>query len=1104
MVFEDPTRKRWLYTVSTFVSMVIGLAVIFGIAIAGIIIIPGLPMYHADGEKAVSAVSASALPVVEAIPPDMTSKWRQEQNSSRPSNLTPISQNLLFLPQPKNDKLVSAYVLQDEANSVKSLEANADKIDIAYPDWFTIKEASCSPEQNINQEIKEIFAASSIYTVPRLTNSDGVNVYSDEFGSIIRSSSLRKCLLANIIPKLKSHNAYGLILDIDGLSEAESDDFLRFVSELSNALHQNNLWLQVVVPAGNRAYNIDVIKNYADFVVIGLNGEHYTTSKSGPIASQPWFTQAFDYFYGLVPHEKIMVGLGSYAYDWNLAEEEPFAKSLTYGQAVALAREAESLPAFEAESLNMVFGYRDRDNNIHAVWMSDGSVIWNQWNYVKDRDIAGMALWRLGSEDEIIWNFAGQKNPDIKPIKKPNPLYSISITGKPEIYRLSNTPNNGEVALVIDADDYIQSARYEKLPSGYELKSVGNTENEKRLVMIIDGGPDPKHTPEFLRLLDSHGIKAVFFVTAKEAQENTELLKSITDKGHLVGNRGGEYVDANTISRQELVDRVNETQKVIQRELLVNTRLYLRQYHSFALPANTADAAHIKDISEMGFFIVRANIDAQDWIAGITADEIRSNIDQGLEETGPGTHFLAIQGQGANSPETIKALESFIPQAKAAGYEFAAIDEAIGVEKKDIMPSLQEEEALFARALQFVAGLGSMIWPIVVVLFVVTTIFSLIRIAFMYYFASRSQKRDKKKGNPKVRWVSVLIPAYNEEQTIGKTLKALQRSHHKRFEALVINDGSTDKTGQIVEKFAESDTRIKLINKENGGKSSALNLGMRIAKYEIVVTIDGDTILQPQTIDEIIIPFQDKEVDAVCGNVEVGNVCNTLTAFQALEYITAQNFDRNALEEVNAINVVPGATGAWKRDKVLEIGGYEDDTLTEDADLTIKMLAEGGKIVYAHNARSYTEAPQTLSALAKQRFRWSFGTFQCLGKHRKLFFKGRVGWISLPNIFVFQIIFPLLAPIGDIVFLIALFTGAYGAIFWGYLFFTAMELISAFYAFHLDKKPKRLLLMAFVQRFYYRQFLYITIIRAIIAILRGKRYGWNKLDRLGTVLEPTS
>ncbi len=1104
MVFEDPTRKRWLYAVSTFVSMVIGLAVIFGIAIAGILIIPGLPMYHAEDEKGMSAVSPSALPVVEAIAPDMTSKWRQEQNSSRPNDLVPVSQNLIFLPQPKNDKLVSAYVLQNEANSIKSLETNADKIDIAYPDWFTIKQASCSPELNINSKVKEVFTASSIYTVPRLTNSDGLRVFHEEFASIIGSSSLRKCLTENLVQTLKKNNAYGLILDIDNLSEAESNDFLRLVSELSYALHQNNLWFQVVVPAGNRAYNIDVIKDYVDYVVIGLNGEHYTTSESGPIASQPWFKQAFDYFYGLVPHEKIMVGLGSYAYDWNLADEKPFAQSLTYGQAVALARDAEALPSFENQSLNMVFGYRDKDNNIHAVWMSDGSVIWNQWNYVKNMDIAGMALWRLGSEDEVIWNFAGKSSPNVQLIKSPKPLYSISISGKPEIYRLSNTPDSGEVSMVIDADDYIQNARYNKLPSGYELKAVGESMGDNKLVMVIDGGPDPKWTPEILKVLEKDKIKAVFFVTAKEAQDNPELLQEIARHGHLIGNRGGEYVDANTVSRQELVDRVNETQKVIQRELLVNTRLYLRQYHSFALPANTADAAHIKDISEMGFFIVRANIDAKDWQAGITADQIRNNIDEGLKNTNAGTRFLAFQGQGPNSPETIKALQGFIPEAKAAGYEFAGIDEAVGVEKSDIMPSLQEEEALLARALQFVAGIGSMVWPVVVVLFVVTTIFSLIRIAFMYYFANRSQKRSQRKGNPKVRWVSVLIPAYNEEQTIGKTLSALQKSYHKRFEALVINDGSTDNTSEIVEKFAEKDKRIKLINKENGGKSSALNLGMRIARYEIVVTIDGDTILQPQTIDEIIKPFQDKNVDAVCGNVEVGNVCNTLTAFQALEYITAQNFDRNALEEVNAINVVPGATGAWKREKVLEIGGYEDDTLTEDADLTIKMLAAGGKIVYAHNARSYTEAPQTLSALSKQRFRWSFGTFQCLGKHRKLFFKGRVGWISLPNIFVFQIIFPLLAPIGDIVFLIALFTGAYGAIFWGYLFFTAMELISAFYAFHLDKKPKSLLLMAFVQRFYYRQFLYITIIRAIIAILRGKRYGWNKLDRLGTVLEPTT
>ncbi|MDF1496516.1 MAG: glycosyltransferase [Patescibacteria group bacterium] len=1103
MVFEDPTRKRWHYTVSMFVSITIGMITVFGIAIAGIIIIPKLPIYHSLVESRMISVPISELPVVRATPPDMTKEWSQEQNTKKPDGLMPASETKILIPAPKQDKLVSAYILQNDINSIHSLEANADKIDIAYPDWFTIQDASCAPNTTIDQNINNNLRNLNIAIVPRLTNSDGKTVFYESFQSLISSPALRTCLIQNVSNTLKTNGTQGLILDINNLSETDSDNFLHLVAELSNELHDKNLWLQIVVPAGNRSYNLKAIDEYADLVVIGLTGEHYASSESGPIASQDWFVQSFQYFYDNITPTKLIAGIGSYAYDWNLNDSESTAQSLTYGQAMSIARQSDALPILDSTSLNMLYGYRDVNNNLHAVWLLDGTALWNEWHLISQSNIAGLALWRLGSEDETFWNFAGNISADNTSIKSPPPLDSIAVTGKPEVYHLSNTPKNGNIIFTANDAGYITSGRYINLPSGYELNAIGKEEGSKQLVMIIDGGPDPVWTPKILDILDQNQITAAFFVTTPSAEKYPELLKTIADRGHIIGNRGGDYVDADVVSRQVLIDNVNQTQKIIQQELLANTRLYLRQYHSFSLPASTSDAEHIKDISELGFFIVRANIDAKDWKVGASSAEIINNVRTDLNNADDGTHLLAFQGSGSDREQTVIAMAEIIPEAKNAGYRFTGINEAVGLSKNDVMPTLERNEAIFARAIQTVSTMTSMVWPMVLALFLVTTIFSLIRILLMYIFASRSVKRHRKKVNTQIRWVSVLIPAYNEEQTIAMTLTALQKSDHKRFEALVIDDGSTDKTAEVVQKFVDTDDRIKLISKSNGGKSSALNLGMRLAKYKLVVTIDGDTILQTQAIDELIKPFADKRVDAVCGNIEVGNVCNALTAFQALEYITAQNFDRNALEELNAINVVPGATGAWKKDKILEIGGYEDDTLTEDADLTIRLLAAGGKIVYAHNARSYTEAPQTLSALAKQRFRWSFGTFQCLGKHYKLFFKGRVGWISLPNIFIFQIVFPILAPIGDIVFLIALFSGSFGVIFWGYLFFTAMELISAMYAFIIDKKPKRLLLMAFVQRFYYRQFLYITILRAIFAILRGRRYGWNKLERLGTVLEPT-
>src|SRR5262249_40153562 len=159
----------------------------------------------------------------------------------------------------------------------------------------------------------------------------------------------------------------------------------------------------------------------------------------------------------------------------------------------------------------------------------------------------------------------------------------------------------------------------------------------------------------------------------------------------------------------------------------------------------------------------------------------------------------------------------------------------------------------------------------------------------------------------------------------------------------------------------------------------------------------------------------------VCGNVEVGNVRGVLTAFQAVEYVTSQNFDRRAFSSINCISVVPGALGAWRKKEMLAAGGYREDTLTEDADLTLTILRAGGPVVYEPEAYGRTEAPETLRGLLKQRFRWTYGTFQCLWKHHKAFFHGSLGWVGLPNMLLFQLIFPALSPIGDVVMVLAIF-----------------------------------------------------------------------------------
>jgi hypothetical protein len=166
--------------------------------------------------------------------------------------------------------------------------------------------------------------------------------------------------------------------------------------------------------------------------------------------------------------------------------------------------------------------------------------------------------------------------------------------------------------------------------------------------------------------------------------------------------------------------------------------------------------------------------------------------------------------------------------------------------------------------------------------------------------------------------------------------------------------------------------------------------------------------------------FTDAAIGAVAGNAKVGNRINMITRWQALEYIVAQNLERRALSALDTLTVVPGAVGAWRRDVLRELGGFPADTLAEDQDLTIHIQTEGYRVHFDPAAVAWTEAPATVGGLAKQRFRWAYGTLQCLWKYRGITFNadhGELGLVALPQVWLFQILLTTLAPVADLLLL---------------------------------------------------------------------------------------
>ena len=273
-------------------------------------------------------------------------------------------------------------------------------------------------------------------------------------------------------------------------------------------------------------------------------------------------------------------------------------------------------------------------------------------------------------------------------------------------------------------------------------------------------------------------------------------------------------------------------------------------------------------------------------------------------------------------------------------------------------------------------------------------------------------------------------------------------------------------------------------------------------------------------ISRLVPHFINPNVGAIAGNAKVGNRVNLWTRWQALEYITSQNFERRALDVLGAVSVVPGAIGAWRVSAVREAGGYHVDTVAEDADLTMALLRRGYRVEYEDMALAYTEAPTNANGLMRQRFRWSFGILQAVYKHSGVFArKGALGFVALPNIVIFQILLPLVSPLIDIMFAVgrdlvfraetlsSRFHGPRqlpqtGAFFFAFL---VIDFLASAIAFALerrrpdDKEDVWLLSQVWLQRFAYRQLFSVVLFKTLKRALEGRRFAWDKLERTAAV-----
>ncbi len=934
----------------------------------------------------------------------------------------------------------------------------------------------------------------------------------------------------------------GINIDFETDRDEDRAGMTAFMGELAARFHPRGLLVTQDIQLDSTAYDLPTLARVDDFLVPMLYDQHADGTTAGPIAGQDWYAQELKAFMAHVPGNRVVLGLGNYGYDWTA--QSTSVQEVSFEDAARIAQESHESPTSEdgvikidRASLNPCFTYWDdsqgQDDQIpHKVWLLDATSALNEMRAALPYHTLGAALWRLGTEDPSLWTFFGKDAPPVQSFA-PSALSQVTFQtfgtqfeGYGDVLDVVRTPTPGVRRITADRKTgQIIGESFLSYPSQYVIRRTGlvdQTEGDlagkntrKIIALTFDDGPDPRWTPQILDILQREHIPATFFVVGENAEAHPGLLAREWNDGMEIGNHSFTHPEMDRISPLRTKLELDATQRVIEAMTGHMTTLFRAPNRADSEPTTEEDFDPIWQAHNLGYLFIGEQNDPTDWQPGITSDQIVRSVVGYVNDPkrNDGNCILLHDAGGDTRIETVKALPRIIETLKAEGFTFVPVSALVGKPKSVLFPEVTGRQ-------RWAVGFDRLFFDVTywlgngfTAIFLVTIALGIGRILFMGLLALRQAQTERARvfdphfAPP----VSVVIAAFNEAKVINKTIATLLASDYRDLDIVVVDDGSRDDTAEVVRAAYGDNPRVLVLTKANGGKASALNLGIKECRGEIIVALDADTLFAPDTVSKLVRHFADPVIGAVSGNVKVGNRHNPLTKWQAIEYISSQNFDRRAFDLLNCITVVPGAVGAWRKDAVILAGLYSSQTLAEDTDLTFKVRKLGYRIVTDNGALAFTEAPDTLRDLAKQRFRWAFGTLQCLWKHRGVMLNPRYrafGLVAMPSLWVYQIGFQAVAPVVDL------------AIFWSLLYarffptgdgrnlvtllaywgvFSAVEMAGAALAFQLDRERKGLLVWLPLQRFVYRQLMYYVIVKSLVVAVRGSLVGWGKFERKGTV-----
>ena len=1102
-VFSDPTGKRWPRL--RLILLVVGVLFFLGtvLFVQTLFVAPQMSVpFSLRQLKGQLKALQKKNPAGQLSPASLL--WQKfgaaRQAAKKLIGSTPAPSAHPRRKSPDNEVRLAFYTNGDPY-SYASLQQHAAQITHLCPEWMTVVNGMGDLQIDGDTRLPKLTANKGIALMPLLTNLVGDTWEPEAIENLAHGPAERQNrFIQSVLAVLRKAKAAGVVVDWEQIDPVYKRDITGLIDKFADALHDDNkeLWL-CVQPGQELDYiDFDQLADNVDRFVAMLFEETSDTDPPGPLASRSWFEGWVHVLLEDTDTRQWIIALGNYGYDWTIGGKK--AELISFPEVMSRANDAEIESAEVKEpSYSPYFYFQDEDKE-HAVWFLDAVTFLNELREVRDQKAGGIAIYRLGTEDPAIWDalsiprdfkFDNQTRQSLELIKSTD---TIADVGDGEIVTVDESRTDGVRRLTLAGDGYLTEkyVKFAQFPTLYHQGAGG----EHQVAISFDDGPDPRWTPKILDILKAANVKAAFFLVGVNAERYPRLVRRIVDEGHEIGNHTYYHPNLALCWPEHIRLELNATQLLLETITGRATTLFRPPYAADTGPSQLSELTPLKIAEDLNYLVVLESIDPEDW-AKPGADIILQRVKQQRRDGS----IILLHDAGGDRSQTVEALPRILEWLHTRGDTVVPLSTLLGTTRDAVMPPLQQNAQSLTRLVSSTGfrifhTIEEFLWAFMIV----ATALVVVRTLVVVWLASRFRRVPKANfAEP----ISVVIAAYNEGKVIAETLRALLATDYKgAIEVIVVDDGSRDETASEVERIAGVDPRVRLLEQENRGKARALQRGLAAVHHGIVVFIDADTQCQRDTLPRLLEPFADAGVGAVSGHAKVGNLRSFIARCQALEYTCGFNLDRRAYNRWNCVTVVPGAISAIRKEAIDEAGGLSVQTLAEDTDLTLLLHRHGQRIVYVPDAIAWTEAPESVRSLTRQRFRWAYGTLQCLWKHRDMVFNWNyraLGWFSLPSIWFFQIMLVAVTPMVDLFLLASLPFGAWSAVMPFVIIFLTMDVLLATLACILEREPMLRAWRILPMRLIYRPMLSYCIWKAILRAVKGAWVSWGKLERTASV-----